>query len=217
MRNNFQSHCRSNRDAPCCWGIFTCAPREFIFSFNSFITGLPRRVTAAPTSLLLHHWKENLTCRSSLNHANTCHIKSEVKSEKYYSKVAFFCCCCYLQLWMCLINVCRTSITELSLAGVLYGEIKENHEGYLNLSWHSKSEDGVDCSPLIEDTFERCLAVCQMGLRWCGKSWCKRDLQWPGKSCRTTPLSEIDVKYDVELTLRGVMPTSAASTFFAVV
>lgn len=49
-------------------------------------------------------------------------------------------------------------------------EIKENHACYLKLSWHSKSEDGVDCSLLIEHTFERCLAVCQTGFHWRGNS-----------------------------------------------
>lgn len=41
-----------------------------------------------------------------------------------------------------------------------YGEIKESHGGYLQLHWHSKSEDGVDCSSIIEDTFERLLPRC---------------------------------------------------------
>lgn len=49
-----------------------------------------------------------------------------------------------------------------------YGEIKGGHEGYLQLSWHSSSEDGVDCSPLIEDTFEGCFALCQMAFQCCG-------------------------------------------------
>lgn len=197
--------------APCCWRIFTCALREFIFSFDSFMTGLPPGLLQRyPACCCITEKKTSHAGAASIMSTRvTSNVKWEVKSIP--QKWLFF--FCYLQLWICLIKACRTSITELSLAGVLYGEIKENHEGYLNLSWHSKSEDGVDCSPLIEDTFERCLAVCQMGLRWCGKSWCKRDLQWPGKSWRTTPLSEIDVKYDVELTRRGVMPTSAASTF----
>lgn len=95
-----------------------------------------------------------------------------------------------------LTNVCRT-ITELSPPVLpLYGEIKENHEGYLNLSWHSRSENGVGCSTLIKDTLERCLALYQTAFHWCAVSWCKRALQWPGKSPPVTLLSDTDVKHD---------------------
>lgn len=92
------------------------------------------------------------------------HITTRMKL-KGPSEVAFF------------FTVCRTSKNVL-----FYGEIKENHGGYLQLSWHSKSEHGVDGSPLIEDTFERCEHCVPNGegggvpVTW--HSWCNRDLQW---------------------------------------
>lgn len=140
--------------APCCWRIFTCAPSEFILPFHYRVTS---RV-----------WQHQPDLKKKALHSRTAYnsvMPTQVK-WKVFLRSDFF--CSDLQLWICFTNVCRTSITELSLSWGFYGEIKEKQEGYLQLSWHSKSEDGVDCSPLIEDTFERCLAVCQTGFHWSG-------------------------------------------------
>lgn len=106
-----------------------------------------------------------------------------------------------------------------------YGEIKENQEGYHQFSWHSKSEDGVGCSPLIEDTFERCLTVCQMGFHWSGNPSARGT-----SSGRVSHeelhclLSKISIKYDKE-NIEWSSPeikqrcrsTAVALTFIAIV
>lgn len=122
---------------PWCWRIFTCAPRGSVFSF---IAGLP--------SGSLQHWPTRC-CTPKPRHAGAARITPKV----------------FLRSGFAILNLPHKSEQDVQSRAVPHwAEIKDNPEGYLRLSWHSKSEDGVDCSLLIEHTFERCLAVCQKRL-----------------------------------------------------
>lgn len=145
------------------------------FSLQSYQPGCLDTNTAALMSL--HTERKTSHAREAYNSIMpTWVILTEVKSEKHPSEVAFLLSAALNLLYKCVQDIYDRAVPHWGF----YGEIKENQGGYLQLSWHSKSEDGVDCSPLIEDTFERCLTACQLGLQLTRQHWSKRDLQWLG-------------------------------------
>lgn len=151
IRNNFQSGCLSNRNAcmcfiraPCCWRISTCAPREFIFSSHpSSPVHTEKKTSGAADNLI---------------------VQTEVTSKTKVKSIP--------QMWLSAF-LCNSESAFQMCAGLPDQSCPSPgfQEGYLQLSWHSSSEDGVDWSPLIEDTLERCAKRVR-------QSWCKRDLQW---------------------------------------
>ena len=141
----------------CRWRILTCEP-----SSSPLISSAQGCKSACWLFTRVQHWKEIFPCRT----AQSCHDESHKNCGEKLRSIPQKWLFCYLWLWICLANVGRTSITPRW--GFFYGEIKENQGGYLQLRWHSRPEDGVDCSPLIEGTLERRIAARQMGFHWPG-------------------------------------------------
>lgn len=123
--------CVSSDRAPRCWRIFTCAPGSSS-QLTSFITRSPGH-------------EENITTN------NESHQHCKWKGETYLSlEVYLFSFLLLLSAALNLIFTCGQDTSnwayKAELLMVRWRRRRKNQGGYLQLSWHSKSEDGGDCS-----------------------------------------------------------------------